>query len=119
ELPGRRPEDGLLDWSGNHRAVYDFVRALTRPYPGAFSWLEGRRWTIWACAELPTACSADARPGTILGPVYSPNDSACGLAVACGTGIVLIHELEGPDGEVCRGRTLSDKPWKGKVWQNE
>ena len=76
ELPGRRPEDGLLDWSKPHLDVYDFVRALTRPYPGAFSRLDGKRWTLWrlcrACLR-PTCpkpslekswaqCSAPRRP---------------------------------------------------------
>src|SRR5438093_436529 len=43
-LPRRRPADGRIDWGQPARAIYDFIRALTRPYPGAFSWLAGRRW---------------------------------------------------------------------------
>ena len=34
--PRRVPADGLLNWKATARAVYDLVRASTRPYPGAF-----------------------------------------------------------------------------------
>jgi methionyl-tRNA formyltransferase len=35
----RIEEDGLIDWSRPAREVHDFVRAQTRPYPCAFSFL--------------------------------------------------------------------------------
>jgi methionyl-tRNA formyltransferase len=48
EWPGRTPEDGAIDLKGS---VYDaecLVRAVTRPYPGAFILQEnGNRLTIW------------------------------------------------------------------------
>jgi methionyl-tRNA formyltransferase len=34
-LPKRTPDDGWIDWKRTSRQVYDFVRALTRPYHGA------------------------------------------------------------------------------------
>ncbi|MFP4476687.1 MAG: methionyl-tRNA formyltransferase [Desulfatibacillaceae bacterium] len=46
-LPQRRPEDGEVDWSRTSRQVHDFVRALTRPYPGAFSRLGDETIRIW------------------------------------------------------------------------
>lgn len=33
----RTPEDGRIDWSKSAREVFNLVRALTRPYPGAFT----------------------------------------------------------------------------------
>jgi len=115
-LPGRRPEDGLINWSLNAGEVYNFVRALTRPYPGAFSWLAGRRWTIWHCGLLPEAAFPDAQMGQIVGPVFSPSEGACGQVVACGKGAVVLLELEGDDGEILAGRRLSSQPWRGQVW---
>lgn len=47
QFPRRRPEDGLIDWSQSATRIYDFIRAQTRPYPGAFTWLQGRKITIW------------------------------------------------------------------------
>src|SRR2546425_825710 len=116
DLPGRRPKDGLLNWFMRDVEVYDFVRALTRPYPGAFSWLDGRRWTIWQCASLPDAFFPGATPGKIMGPVFSPVEGACGQAVACEKGAIILLELEDDDGKILHGHQLSDRRWEGKTW---
>ena len=118
-LPGRKPRDGVLDWSMSSTKVYDFVRALTKPYPGAFSWLDGKRWFIWQCALLPHTAPTAAIPGRIIGPIYSPVMNACGQVVACGTGAVALLELEDEQSQIVTGRMLSDQPWEGKVWANE
>lgn len=117
-LPRRRPSDGLVDWSRDGATTYNFVRALTRPYPGAFSWLDKKRWTIWQAALLPGPI-AGMRPGEILGPVVCPDEAACGQVVACGDGAIVLLELQADDGEVLRGRRLSEQPWTGLVWTNE
>jgi len=118
-LPRRRPADGLLDWAGPSRRVYDFVRALTRPYPGAFGQLDGHRIKVWQAALPPLGDATVAEPGTCLGPVVSPEDNACGQLVACGQGAVVLLEVEGEDGRVLRGRALSEEPWRGRTWTRE
>jgi methionyl-tRNA formyltransferase len=118
-LPRRRPADGLLDWRGPSNQVYDFVRALTRPYPGAFGRLQGERWTVWQAALPPLGAMPIAEPGTCLGPVVSPADEACGQLVACGQGAVTILEAESEDGRVLRGRALGEADWRGRIWRNE
>jgi methionyl-tRNA formyltransferase len=115
-LPRRRPKDGAIDWSSDSRVVYDFVRALTRPYPGAFAWLNGFRWTIWNCAVLPGGLGVIGAPGQVIGPVFSPSASACGQLVACGSGAIILLELQGPGGEVLCGRALSEQQWTGSFW---
>lgn len=117
-LPRRRPQDGLVNWTCGSRNVYDFIRAITRPYPGAFSFLEGKRWLIWKCA-LVEGLSNNYPPGTIVGPVISPDPRACGQAVACSEGIVILLEIEDSDGNVMTGYALSEQQWKGKRWTNE
>jgi len=47
QFPQRSPEDGLIDWSQDPQRIRDFIRALTKPYPGAFTYINGRRVTIW------------------------------------------------------------------------
>ena len=44
---GRTPEDGLIDWRQPARHIYNLVRAVTHPYPGAFTVLPGRKLFIW------------------------------------------------------------------------
>lgn len=118
-LPGRKPEDGLIDWSRTGGEVYNFVRALTRPYPGAFGWLDGRRWTIWTCAVLPgRPYGAVGVPGQVIGPLYSAEPGACGQVIGCGDGAVVALEVEDDTGAVVRGPALSEQPWTGKVWSD-
>jgi len=46
--PKRTPEDGRIDWKNmDVDRIYDFIRAQTKPYPGAFSFLNGKKVTIW------------------------------------------------------------------------
>lgn len=117
-LPRRRPADGDLDWAQPTASVYDFIRALTHPYPGAFSRMDGERWRVWQAALPPRAGSAGP-PGTVLGPVVSPVDEACGQLVSCGEGAIVLLEVENDAGLVLRGRDLSDAQWTGLRWQRE
>jgi len=47
EFPARSPKDGEIDWSWERRRIRDFIRAQTRPYPGAFTIINGKKVTIW------------------------------------------------------------------------
>ena len=56
---GRRPEDGRIDWSRPATEIYNLVRAVTRPYPGAFSFLGGRKCRIWWARPLPAGTAGE------------------------------------------------------------
>jgi len=46
--PKRTPVDGLIDFNRSSLDVYNFVRALTRPYPGAYYYNEnGEKVIVW------------------------------------------------------------------------
>jgi len=62
---GRRSEDGRIDWSWPVMQIYNLVRAVTDPYPGAFSHLsEGEQLLIWWA--LPEKGSVSKSPmGTL------------------------------------------------------
>jgi methionyl-tRNA formyltransferase len=53
-FPQRGPEDGLIDWTWPAPRIYDFIRAQTRPYPGAFFLAGGRKVAVWS-ARVVTA----------------------------------------------------------------
>jgi methionyl-tRNA formyltransferase/LmbE family N-acetylglucosaminyl deacetylase len=60
----RRPEDGLIRWSEHSAESLDrWIRALSRPYPGAYFWFRGRR--IWVHAVEPIATAAGAPEPTL------------------------------------------------------
>ena len=55
---GRRtPEDGRIDWRQPAARIYDLIRAVAPPYPGAFSELAGVALVI-AAARLGGAAPA-------------------------------------------------------------
>jgi UDP-4-amino-4-deoxy-L-arabinose formyltransferase/UDP-glucuronic acid dehydrogenase (UDP-4-keto-hexauronic acid decarboxylating) len=45
---GRRPEDGRIDWQWTAERIYNLIRAVTDPYPGAFTLLpNGEKLMVW------------------------------------------------------------------------
>jgi methionyl-tRNA formyltransferase len=45
--PQRSPADGEIDWRSSAAELDRFIRAQTRPYPGAWTVLHGKHVTIW------------------------------------------------------------------------
>jgi len=45
--PQRKPKDGLIDWTKSPKEIRNFIRAQTKPYPGAFTIINGKKITIW------------------------------------------------------------------------
>ena len=85
---GRRPSDGLIDWTWPVKKVYDLCRAVTHPYPGAFTHIKGRRLLIWD-AGYEGAGETEIVPGTVLGL-----DVEKGIGVACGQGRIYIRSAQ-------------------------
>ena len=44
---GRKPEDGRIDMTAKTREIYNLIRGVTRPFPGAFAYIKGERILIW------------------------------------------------------------------------
>lgn len=61
---GRRPEDGRIDWTRSAGEIYNLIRAVTDPYPGAFSLLEnGEKIIIWWA--VPAVSCLGNKPGDV------------------------------------------------------
>jgi methionyl-tRNA formyltransferase len=86
---GRGPEDGRIDWTMPAQSIYNLVRAVTHPYPGAFTYLEGRKLTVWWGRPLAEAAPPGAVPGEVVAAV--PGE---GLLIAAGTGQVLLTRVQ-------------------------
>ncbi len=85
----RGPADGLIDWRMSSRAVFNLVRALTRPYIGAeFSW-QGTTIKVWR-AECVDSIAANLEPGKVLA---IQNGAAL---IKCGEGAIRLLETS-PD----------------------
>ena len=92
-LPRRKPSDGRINWQKTSKQLYDFVRALTVPYPGAFSFVDGVQVIIWEASWSPISISV-GKGGEISGFRYGFENSQCAIEVVCGTGILSIHKVE-------------------------
>jgi len=47
-LPKRTPEDGVIDWNWRTEQIYNLVRAITKPYPGAFTLYKEKKIMLWS-----------------------------------------------------------------------
>jgi UDP-4-amino-4-deoxy-L-arabinose formyltransferase/UDP-glucuronic acid dehydrogenase (UDP-4-keto-hexauronic acid decarboxylating) len=61
---GRTPADGQIDWQQSGTTVRNLVRGVTRPYPGAFTYLGNRKCFFWKVQTVPG--QPDEAPGTVL-----------------------------------------------------
>jgi methionyl-tRNA formyltransferase len=96
--PRRVPADGIIDWETRAPYLYDWVRAQTRPYPGAFTYLGEDKVIVWGARPVELAAGAPA--GTIV------DLSADGPVVACGEGALLLEEIQTEAGELAVGARL-------------
>ena len=93
---GRRPEDGEIDWRQDAEDIRNLVRAVTRPYPGAFSYLGNRKCVFWEVSALAT--SSSETPGTVI--------STDPLTIACGVGAVVVLFGQSENGVYTSSRQL-------------
>jgi UDP-4-amino-4-deoxy-L-arabinose formyltransferase / UDP-glucuronic acid dehydrogenase (UDP-4-keto-hexauronic acid decarboxylating) len=93
---GRRPADGEIDWEKSSKEVRNLVRAVGRPYPGAFSFLGTKKCLLWAVSEVQ---AKKVSPGTII--------STSPLTIACGKGAVRVDFGQAEDGVYVTGEQLA------------
>ena len=84
--PKRTPADGIIDWETRAPYLYDWVRAQTRPYPGAFTFLGDEKVIVWGARPVDLEGSEPA--GTIV------EVSSAGPVVACGEGGLVLEEVQ-------------------------
>jgi methionyl-tRNA formyltransferase len=85
----RTPEDGEINWQQSALQIYNFIRALTHPFPGAYTMLRGRRVLIWG-AELPA--HIDKYVGNVPGRILGKRDGM--IEVLTGSGVLRLSRLQ-------------------------
>ena len=109
--PKRTMEDGLIHFSESVENIYNFIRAQTHPYPGAFAWLEGTKWIIWHAISYDRFAFRNIPriPGKIIAALPS------GIVVQTGSSPLWIleascnEELVVPSGQIeqCIGKVFN------------
>jgi len=95
---GRRTAaDGEIYWHNPAQDIANLVRAVTEPYPGAFSYLGQRKLVVWRARAVKV--DHDKQPGTVL--------SAEPLTIACGLDALEIIAGQGETGLYLQGARLA------------
>lgn len=97
----RNPDDGRIEWNASSNSIYNLVRALTYPFPGAYTLFQEKKLFIWKCTVV------DEKPyiGRVPGKVISIEHGR-GVKVLTGDGSVLIEKCSIDDDEILRADKL-------------
>jgi methionyl-tRNA formyltransferase len=92
---GRKPEDGRIFWDKPASQIYNLIRAVTRPYPGAFGFVGDEMVTFWWAVPSHDPAS---EPGKI---IIQENT----VLIGTGEGCLRPEEIE-VNGRILKGFSL-------------
>jgi methionyl-tRNA formyltransferase len=87
-FPQRSPQDGLISWQWEASRIYNFIRAQTKPYPGAFTNYLEKKMIIWNA----NVCENEKMEGTP-GQIIEINENNKSIKVLTGKGVLQINEI--------------------------
>ena len=99
---GRKPADGEIDWTRPAESIRNLVRAVTDPWPGAFTALGERKVLVWWAETRPAAS-----PGEVPGTIVADASGGGALLVATGDGLLEIRDVSWDGGEKMTGAAWS------------
>jgi methionyl-tRNA formyltransferase len=87
----RTHADNRINWNDPAKKIYNLIRAVTRPYQGAFTHLNGSPMTVWEARLDP---SSDVYCGVIAGRIVKTHPQG-GADVLAGDGrIITLTEVQ-------------------------
>ncbi|MGE5286758.1 MAG: methionyl-tRNA formyltransferase [Micromonosporaceae bacterium] len=99
----RVPGDGEINWAATTSQIYALVRALAPPYPGAHTYLEGRRISILRASPLS---DAPRYVGRVPGRVVSRSRQNGYADVLTGDGVLRVYEVRTSDSAAAPASTV-------------
>jgi methionyl-tRNA formyltransferase len=91
----RQPEDGAISWARPAEEIRRLIRAVSRPYPGAFGYLSDSKIIIWKARVAHGAPQVFGAPGQV---IHLPDiPFPC---VVTGKGLLALEEIESEAGLV-------------------
>jgi methionyl-tRNA formyltransferase len=92
----RLPEDGEINWSNSTRNIDCFIRALVFPFPGAYTYFQGKKLLIWKARPVD---NPPVYIGRIPGRVIGRSKIEGSIDVLTGDGILRIFEVQSEGNE--------------------
>lgn len=93
----RTEKDGQIRWYLPTKMIYNLVRAITKPYPGAYTFYKNQKIRIWKAIPFDKNICCSARPGTVC-INYDHNS----FVVKSKDGTLLVTEYE-PEIDIAEG----------------
>ncbi len=90
----RNIEDCQIDWKSDSRNIYNLIRAVSKPYPGAFSFIKNDKIIIWKADIIDDINFEKRYPGKVW-----KLDNGYPLVI-CGKGMIKILYAE------CKGKNI-------------
>ena len=94
-LKPRVPEDGRINWDKSGLEIYNLIRALVKPWPGAYSCIRGKKIIIWS-AEFKNNYSYNYHSN---GEIIKMSDSTLMIQVSGGQIITQEYTILNRKGE--------------------
>ena len=115
-FPKRSMEDGIIFWEDSMIDIYNLIRAVTKPFPGAFSFINNdkeKKIIIWNAIPFDTRLEWENKTyGEIL-EIF--NDGT--FIVMCADGVVLIKEYTYENkSELIEGNILGSSDYIHKIY---
>ncbi len=85
----RSPEDGQINWNNSSTKILNLIRGLTYPYPGAFTFLEGRKLMIWEAERYDGRRYVGSIPGKVESVI-----PGVGVNVLTGDGLITLKSIQ-------------------------
>ncbi|MBO3463334.1 methionyl-tRNA formyltransferase [Aetokthonos hydrillicola Thurmond2011] len=92
----RLPDDGEINWSESTRKIDCFIRALVFPFPGAYTYFQGKKLIIWQAKPVD---DPPTYVGRVPGRIIARSKSKGYVDVLTGDGVLRIWEVQWDKGE--------------------
>ena len=67
----RNERDSIINWNSNTDDIYNKIRAISHPYPGALTELDGKRILVWKSEEIVSLpFGQNEKPGSLVARLY-------------------------------------------------
>jgi methionyl-tRNA formyltransferase len=86
---GRKPEDGRIDWRQSAGQIYNLIRAVTHPFPGAFTSWRDKKIFLWAARVDADYTGPPLPPGQVW---WAPQDKR--MRIGTGQGVLLVQAAQ-------------------------
>lgn len=112
--PKRAPSDGVIDWSDSIHNIEKLIRAVTTPFYGAFTTMEGCEFNIYRAGIFYTDVESHPFRSKSNGTICDifPNGK---FLVRCNGGVIVVHEYKSLSIKL-RVESVFDSPIKKKIF---